>query len=147
MVWFYRRIWISCRLVSCSLSIPLWSDFIPFSVKNEDATENYFQSHYGLILSLWKLCVAGHRIRAFNPTMVWFYHCCRTTRLFTLRPFNPTMVWFYQKWRCVCQSPTSRLRAFNPTMVWFYHAVVFLIWDVVYVPFNPTMVWFYLNVC
>ena len=60
--------------VLCTLSIPLWSDFIILSAEN-----------------------TGVREPSFNPTMVWFYQHENSTKKTTIfQSFNPTMVWFYR---------------------------------------------------
>ncbi len=57
------------------LSIPLWSDFIKISEKDVKIGFGFFQSHYGLILSSYLSVITQlYSCRAFNPTMVWFYH-------------------------------------------------------------------------
>ena len=121
MVWFYLVGYVlSHRKSELCLSIPLWSDFIVPNISEiRSKLHENFQSHYGLILSIYRLMVMGLIKTTFNPTMVWFYlqrvgvewlertnfqshyglilswsTCCNTDGC--CFPFNPTMVWFYQ---------------------------------------------------
>ena len=149
-----------------SLSIPLWSDFIRYSLLKILMNSLYFQSHYGLILSV----SGGRKVQevceAFNPTMVWFYRessrCqqCQSPDLsiplwsdfierressnqVLRQAFNPTMVWFYLQQAQLLPPPP--VLAFNPTMVWFYLKIKDRKNNKVHElkAFNPTMVWFY----
>ena len=54
MVWFYRNTGHNSWFTYCytKLSIPLWSDFI-LAKKFNGFCFSDFQSHYGLILSVW----------------------------------------------------------------------------------------------
>ena len=90
-----------------------------FIIRTNDGTK-YFQSHYGLILSLKFSARFFQTFPAFNPTMVWFYR------------INSGGYDFYEKhlsiplWSdFILQSVQSlrknSLQPFNPTMVWFYH--------------------------
>ena len=74
MVWFYQGSDRQSYKSFWQLSIPLWSDFIEvMKVEITEIVDKFFQSHYGLILSLASLTAVFGSELAFNPTMVWFY--------------------------------------------------------------------------
>ena len=73
MVWFYLPCNCVRVVIAYYLSIPLWSDFITFLIFSRVLSMNFFQSHYGLILSLYCWRPLEQPLRSFNPTMVWFY--------------------------------------------------------------------------
>ena len=94
MVWFYLTELMDEPLTK-TLSIPLWSDFIPviyYHVYNN----SHFQSHYGLILS----CRLAFVIKSPLPFqshygLILSLKTAGTTYTSHTHPFNPTMVWFY----------------------------------------------------
>ena len=98
LVWFYREKSVSGNLRGQKLSIPFWSDFIfqfndvliPLIV--------FFQSHFGLILSIALEVYKYMKSAAFNPILVWFYRLERDFETSSfVKPFNPILVWFYHE--------------------------------------------------
>ena len=57
MVWFYLPLWELVSSPLSRLSIPLWSDFIRAKLFKFLSKLKYFQSHYGLILSVGRALV------------------------------------------------------------------------------------------
>ena len=117
MVWFYHR----------------------FRIEKE-RMKNYFQSHFGLILSNWRDGRYVCRERPFNPILVWFYHHLKLALPPGLRslsiPFWSDFIVIKKK-ELTCQltifqshfglilSRCSRCTvclslSFNPILVWFY---------------------------
>ena len=119
MVWFYRLIWFCSCIRMHTLSIPLWSDFITLVYNVLHLRSTFFQSHYGLILSLFKHIYGIWKEISFNPTMVWFYPAVK--RLVYRSKIKLSIpLWsdfIYKLWLI----SITIWRAFNPTMVWFYH--------------------------
>ncbi len=127
------------------LSIPLWSDFIltyddlinltnfsPFNptmvwfylllrIYCEFTDTMFFQSHYGLILSVGHESTAkllSKLLNAFNPTMVWFYHIWLVTSCLDITAFQSHYGLILSKMQR--QKNSTNSTTFNPTMVWFY---------------------------
>ena len=124
-----------------------------------------FQSHYGLILSVYTSLTPAKQVNSFNPTMVWFYLIANVPYEVYITNFQSHYGLILSLW--VPQVNVWLRRTFNPTMVWFY-LYEFLKsmydYDVLSIPlwsdfigysdrdikklkltFNPTMVWFYRN--
>ena len=96
MVWFYHNYIYALKNDSGRLSIPLWSDFIDWQKCSRKSRKNFFQSHYGLILSQYRIDIKAKTKLTFNPTMVWFYHRELLKAIDEVEEtFNPILVWFY----------------------------------------------------
>ena len=72
LVWFYPSIVLIKDLLKNLISIPFWSDFI-YITKLGLECPNWFQSHSGLILSEYTVCLDKNFSKYFNPILVWFY--------------------------------------------------------------------------
>ena len=118
LVWFYRLrrrfrwFWV------WALSIPFWSDFIPHYNIRSWWQYNYFQSHFGLILSSSDKVAAYSQYHSFNPILVWFY----LDMLVKTQIFAPA---FQSHFGLILSQITSQsasvsIRSFNPILVWFY---------------------------
>ena len=102
MVWFYLTTYRGSSSWA-ELSIPLWSDFIEQEYDMSGKSENGFQSHYGLILSITTYDDLSEYLATFNPTMVWFYRACvfglRGTGFFLSIPLWSDFILMSSQWR------------------------------------------------
>ena len=88
-------------LTMSGLSIPLWSDFILHLCFHLFTVHYYFQSHYGLILSmLWKITASTSSVSFQSHYGLILSVIITVSPHTTLSPFNPTMVWFYHVHCC-----------------------------------------------
>ncbi len=82
------------------------------------APARYFQSHFGLILSIEYFEKLVERGFAFNPILVWFYRPSQSTRTVPLWelsiPFWSDFIDMFS------QKILQMSMAFNPILVWFY---------------------------
>ncbi len=153
MVWFYHVYIHKEKPLPNILSIPLWSDFILFDEKIRCSYLRCFQSHYGLILSIWLLTDFMHLNDTFQShyglILSWGFGMPRI-RLKKLsiplwsdfilveyarshlvfHPFQShyglilSNVWDLQKLSDIKDNIINSL-TFNPTMVWFYLEIIF----------------------
>ena len=110
------------RSYNCTLSIPLWSDFIDYMEQQFRTEENI------LSIPLWSDFIYGYIVRnastlnTFNPTMVWFYRKGVLRESIEHRLYFQSHYGLILSWANLIEHILS-LFAFNPTMVWFYRAI------------------------
>ena len=143
MVWFYPETITSLIEIIVFLSIPLWSDFI---IDQKDLVHRYpfyFQSHYGLILSVKQAEVTS--ITLLTSAFQSHYGLILSDKY--KYPYKSLYQLSIPLWSDFIQwrgwNPIRTFNAFNPTMVWFYLLPVQLSNLITFHSFNPTMVWFY----
>ncbi len=161
MVWFYQVLFDLFQ--HSRLSIPLWSDFILSSAWS-NLPGVHFQSHYGLILSLFQSW-EPLRVKLLSIPL-WSDFIFRAIK----EKFPAATVLSIPLWSdfignsdtSACWSDWSfqshyglilslhsveivvrNFVAFNPTMVWFYRSEQRSTGICSTPAFNPTMVWFY----
>ena len=131
-----------------------------------NATPTYFQSHFGLILSVESWCSHHSCEISFNPILVWFYlNVCIYGIEFTFHlsipfwsdfivyffPVSAETTSFFQSHFGLILSHTETLFnevkniTFNPILVWFYLPAEWVIYRPRPSTFNPILVWFYRN--
>ena len=160
---FIKRTLYSEHTIQC-LSIPFWSDFITLKVQEYAIKQDFFQSHFGLILSLdW-----GWGIRMRHLLSIPFWSDFIARRENSTNYYKRLSIPFWSDFisNTEAMSRIVSFSSFNPILVWFYHqkrSYARSRGDILSIPFwsdfiknersdvllphptfNPILVWFYL---
>ena len=141
MVWFYHTTVTRIACNNPNLSIPLWSDFIKVAFDLGIELSSNFQSHYGLILSLFPRDTYTKCSRLSIPLWSDF--------ILILTILSPLLPLIFQSHYGLILSQASMIReSLKQNFQSHYGLILSLLqraqtWKRL-LSFNPTMVWFYL---